>query len=91
MPGEEARRPCMADGALLWTDLGGSGPEGGPLRQGSAAGGLADWPATYARSTIVAVAIPWPMHITCSPYRPPTRSSSWTSLVMRIAPVAPSG
>ena len=40
---------------------------------------------------IVAFACPPPSHMVCRPYRPPVRSSSCSNLVIRIAPVAPSG
>ena len=37
--------------------------------------------------------MPWPppMHMVTRPRRPPVRSSSWSALIVRIAPVAPTG
>src|SRR3984957_10962088 len=40
---------------------------------------------------MVALAMPPPSHIVCSPYRPPRCSSAFTSVVMMRAPLAPSG
>ena len=39
----------------------------------------------------VALAMPPPSHIVCSPYRPPPCSSAFTSVVMMRAPLAPRG
>jgi hypothetical protein len=38
---------------------------------------------------IVALAMPPPLHIVCSPYRPPRCSKALTSVVMIRAPLAP--
>src|ERR1700742_1439072 len=40
---------------------------------------------------IVALAMPPPSHIVCSPYRPPRCSSALTRVVMMRAPLAPNG
>ena len=40
---------------------------------------------------MVALAMPPPSHIVCSPYRPPRCSSALTRVVMMRAPLAPSG
>ena len=40
---------------------------------------------------MVALAMPPPSHIVCSPYRQPRCSSALTSVVMMRAPLAPSG
>ena len=44
-----------------------------------------------SRSMIVALAMPPPSHIVCRPKRPPVRSSSLSSVVIRRAPEQPSG
>ena len=43
------------------------------------------------RSTTVAIPCPTPMHIVARPQRPPVRRSSWLSIVIRRAPLIPSG
>ena len=45
----------------------------------------------HSRSTTPAIAIPNPTHIDAIPYRAPRRSSSFTSVAVTRAPVAPSG
>ena len=44
-----------------------------------------------SRSMMVAFAVPPPSQIACRPYRPPVRSSSWSRVVLSLAPVPPSG
>ncbi len=60
--------------------------ERGEGLQDANAGGTAQ-----IRSMIVAVAMPWPMHITCKPVFPPVVSRPMSILDIRPAPVAPSG
>jgi len=38
---------------------------------------------------MTALAIPPASQSVCSPYRPPVRSTSWSIVVMSLAPVAP--
>src|SRR5947207_2332975 len=43
------------------------------------------------RSMTVAIPCPTAMHMVASPQRPPVRRSSWVSIVIRRAPLIPSG
>ncbi|QYJ17249.1 hypothetical protein Rxycam_03091 [Rubrobacter xylanophilus DSM 9941] len=56
-----------------------------------APGCLSQTPRAQSRSMTVAVAIPCPMHITCSPSWPSVASSPWSSFAMSPPPVAPRG
>src|SRR5207244_11292812 len=47
--------------------------------------------AGHTRSSTAAIAWPKPMHIDAIPYRAPRRSSSFRSVAVILAPVAPSG
>src|SRR5690606_34393138 len=75
------------------------GDHGGPGHAGHATGypqllcmaATCLGPGQPRRSTIVALAIPPPSHIVCRPYRPPERSSSWSSVVISRAPEHPRG
>src|SRR5439155_1733328 len=51
----------------------------------------AELDSSQRRSMTPAIAWPKPMHIVATPYRPPRRSSSFSSVAVIRAPVAPSG